>query len=139
MNQALGKKWYMRQCAVGTGICLGVYVLLLSLLSLLITRGVIGEGQTERCVWAIAAAASFAGTTLCGKKTVKRGMMALGCVCCFYALTLLMGFLIGGTLTPARVVWLILPIMGGGAVSFLLPAKKNARKRRTNRRGKVRR
>lgn len=139
MNQALSTKWYMRQCAVGTGICLGVYLLLLSLLSLMITRGMIREGLTERCVWVSAAVASFAGTFLCGKRTVKRGAMALSCLCCFYALTLLMGFLIGGTLIPARVVWLMLPMIVGGAASYLLPGEKNKRKKRSNHRGKVHR
>ena len=79
MNQTLGTKWYVRQCAVGMGICLCVYVLLMALFSLLTVRGVIGEEQLERCVWVSAAAASLIGVAAIGKKTVKRGAMTLGC------------------------------------------------------------
>ena len=134
MNQTLGTKWYVRQCAAGTGICLCVYVLLMALFSLLTVRGVIGEEQLERCVWVSAAAAS-----LIGKKTVKRGAMTLGCAGSFYLVTVLLGFLIGDTLTPARVLWLILPILGGAALSYLLSGKKSAKKKRAKRKSRVHR
>ncbi len=139
MNQTLGTKWYVRQCAVGTGICLCVYVLLMALFSLLTVRGVIGEEQLERCVWVSAAAASLIGVAAIGKKTVKRGAMTLGCAGSFYLVTVLLGFLIGDTLTPARVLWLILPILGGAALSYLLSGKKSAKKKRAKRKSRVHR
>lgn len=138
MNQTLGTKWYVRQCVVGAGICLCVYALALSIVSVFIVRGIISEAQTERCVWIGAAVASLTGATLCGRKTVKRGGVILGCASCFYLFTLLMGFLIGGTLLPSRTLWLSLPIFGGAGVSYLALGK-NARKKKTKRRGKVRR
>ena len=164
MNQTLGTKWYVRQCAVGTGICLCVYVLLMALFSLLTVRGVIGEEQLERCVWVSAAAASLIGVAAIGKKTVKRGAMTLGCaglaiyggvigaligvsaLCKLKKIKLpamldlvLLGFLIGDTLTPARVLWLILPILGGAALSYLLSGKKSAKKKRAKRKSRVHR
>lgn len=139
MNQTLGTKWYVRHCAVAAGVCLCVYVLLLSLFALLTVRGVIGESQMERCVWVSAAFASAAGAVLSGNKTAKRGIMILCCAGSFFAAVLLLGFLIGGTLLPRRVLWLMLPILIGAAATFLLTGRKNTKRKKAKHRGKVRR
>lgn len=135
----MGTKWYVRRCAIGTLTAMGVYLLTLALCAYLTVRGVVGEGQTARCVWLCALIASLAGTVFGSGKTVRRGTMALCSGAAFYLAAVLLGFLIGGALESAGVLRLPVPIALGAAAGFALLGEKSGGKKRGRRSRRARR
>ena len=135
---AMGTKWYVRRCAIGTLAALGVYLLTLALCAYLTVSSVVGEGQMARCVWLCALLSSFAGTISGGGKTVRRGTMALCCGAAFYLAVVLLGFLVGGAFAPAGAIRLFVPVtLGAAGAIVLLGGKGEGKKRgRRSRRGR---
>lgn len=134
----MGTKWYVRRCTIGAGAAMAVYLLTLAVCAYLTVRGVVGEGQMARCVWLCALFASSAGAIFGGGKTVRRGTMALCCGAAFYLATVLLGFLVGGTLVPAGTLRLLAPVTLGAAGAFALLGKKSGGKKhgRSSRHGR---
>ena len=126
----MGTKWYVRRCAIGTGAAMAVYLLTLALCAYLTVRGIVGEGQVARCVWLCALLASFTGAAFGGGKTVRRGTMALCCGAAFYLVTVLLGFLVGGALSPAGALSLLLPIALGALGALVSLGGKSDKKKR---------
>ena len=135
---AVGRKWYVRRCAVGVGIAMGVYLLTLALCAYLTVRGIVAEGQTTRCVWLCALAASFTGTAVGGGKTVRRGMMTLCCAAAFYLAVILLGLLADGSFVVGDALRLLAPIGLGAAGAFVSFREKGrgGRRGRRSRRGR---
>ena len=129
----MGTKWYVRRCAVGTLLAMGVYLLTLALCAYLTVRGVVAEGQMARCVWLCALLASFAGAVFVSGKTVRRGTMALCCGAAFYLATVLLGFLVGGAFAPVGALRMIAPVTLGSAGSLVLFGGKSGGKKRSRR------
>lgn len=132
VEKSAGTKWYVRRCAIGTLVCLGVYLLLLALCALLTVRGIVGEGMTEKAAWLCAALAAFAGAALCGSRTVRRGTMMALCGACFCAAVLVWGIPAGRTLVTAYVLRFALAAAAGTLGAYLLTGgtKKGKRKKR---------
>ena len=129
----MGTKWYVRRCAIGAGAAMAVYLMTLALCAYLTVRGVVGEGQMERCVWLCALFASFAGAAFGGGKTVRRGTMALCCGAAFYLTAVLLGFLIGGAFAPAGALRLLVAVALGAAGALVSFRGKGGGKKRSKR------
>ena len=130
-------KWYVRRCAIGAGVAMGVYLLTLALCAYLTVCGIVGEEQMTRCVWLCALLASFAGGSVGGGKTVRRGTAAFCCGAAFYLATVLLGFLVGGAFAPAEALRLLAPVALGAAgalVGLRGKGKKRGRRARHGRR-----
>ena len=126
---AMGRKWYVKRCAIGSGVAIVLYLLLLSLCALITTKGVIGEERMKTCVWLCAATASLAGCGICAGKTVRRGIMMVCCGAVLYLTMLLLGFLIGGTTSSGSALTMLLPVTAGVLAAYLLLGRKDSKKR----------
>ena len=135
---AAGTKWYVRRCAVGVGVAMGVYLLTLALCAYLTVRGIVAEDQTARCVWLCALLASFTGAGVGSGKTVRRGTMALCCGTAFYLAVVLPGLFADGGFAPTGALHLLAPAALGTAGALAgLRGKGGGRKRsRRTRRGR---
>lgn len=129
----MGTKWYVRRCAVGALSAMAIYLLTLALCAYLTVRGIVAEGQMARCVWLCALLAAFTGAVTGGGKTVRRGTMALCCGAVFYLAAVLLGFLVGGTLSPGSTLRLLVPVALGASGALLRFRGKGGGKKRGRR------
>ena len=119
-----------KKIALGALASLGCYLALNALLSLLLTRGAVGEGSALPCILTFAALSAFAGGKLAGYGCDERWLPP-ATAGAFWGVTALLGFLTNNTLEPSRLAQLALAAAGGGALGCVKRGKK--RQKRTRR------
>ena len=124
-----------KKIAFGALAALAVYVALLAALSALIVRGTVKEENIPLCVWVFACAAAFIGARVSAGRAGEPAIRIAAGAAAFWALILLLGFLVNDTIDPARSAALALPILVGGAAAYLIrPTREKRRRGRGKRR-----
>ena len=127
MKQTNGKR-----LALGVLAAMAVYLALLALASLLITRGAVGENAAHVCVWVAALVAAFVGAKAAAWGSAEQfAPSALGAAA-FCALVLLAGFFVNDALAPERVAAFAAATFAGWLLAILTHGGKR-RKRNVRR------
>ena len=110
----------VKKIALGVGAALFVYLVLSALAALLIERGTVSETRIGTLVWIFACLAAFTGARIAAYRTQEPFMPIAVTAAVFWVMIQLLGFLVNDTLDSARSAALALPVLLGGALSWLL-------------------
>lgn len=135
MKQTGSVKGNVRKAAVGAGIALAVYMLLLALSSLLIVKGLVGESKAGVCVWIAACLAAFAGAKAVRGAGNPAVASAAGMAILWIAIQLI-GLVTSDALDATRSLALVLPLLTGWALALIPGRGKKKGERRRRRSGK---
>lgn len=115
--------------ALGTAATLGVYLALLALSALLLTRGRVEEGSASVCISVSAALASCVGVKTAAWGAAKPMTPALLCVCLSACVMLLLGYMVYDAMDARRVLYLAASLAAGGVCALLIRGRKRGKKR----------
>ncbi len=118
----------VKRIACGAAIALVAELALLSLASLLLVRGRVGEGSAPLCVWLCAFLSAFAGAKAASWGAAKPLALSAETVAAAYCVMVLLGFLMNDSLDALRLAKLGAAMAAGCACASVLRVRKNGKK-----------
>ena len=118
------------QIAIGSAAGLALMLALTALASVLVLRGVIGQGSIPAAGLCASALAAFAGSLFAAKGFAQRRLLYTLASTGGYLLLLLLGNLLFVSAPPGGILWVAVPALGAAIFAALLASRKPKRSRR---------